>query len=275
METQEFIANLHYLPIALFISIPTIFILTYVIAVLLGHVEGSFPYISDIATNAPESCIFAQIVNLIAVLMCFMMYIRYSQVKECTKAFNLPASLPRWNRWALIFGLLSSAGLSIVANFQESSVFVVHVIGALLCFGAGTIYFWTQAACSFYLHPSGCSLRLVHLRMALATFCTICFFVIFSTGLLARLAYKGTNPQKWHKEDGGWELHVTSTITEWICAMAFCIYILTFMEEFRSIRIFSPKMICNMHRLRSNHETLSESQDSAVVHDEINPSINT
>ncbi|EZA56521.1 DNA damage-regulated autophagy modulator protein [Ooceraea biroi] len=210
---------------------------------LLGHVEAGFPYISDAATYAPESCIFSQVVNLIAILMCFTIYIRYSQVKECTNAFSSPACLPKWNHWALIFGLISSAGLSIVANFQETSVIVVHLIGALLCFGSGTAYFWTQAACSFYLHPSGCSLRLAHLRMALSTFCTVCFFVILITGVLARLAYKGTNPRKWYKEDGGWELHVASTITEWLCAMAFCAYILTFTEEFRDIRISPPKII--------------------------------
>lgn len=162
-----------------------------------------------------------------------MIYIRYAQVKECTSVFRSSASLPKWNHWALIFGLLSTAGLSIVANFQETSMIVVHLIGAFLCFGGGTAYFWTQvrttrspssgethqllfleylsfekneavtiddgatimiplqAVCSFYLHPLGCSLRLAHLRTALSTFSTVCFFVIVITGVLARLAYKG------------------------------------------------------------------------------------
>lgn len=274
MEKQEFFENLHYLPIAVFISLPTVFILTYIIAVLLGHVEAGFPYISDAATYAPESCIFSQAVNLIAILMGFMIYVRYSQVKECMRAFGSPTSLPKWNHWALIFGLMSTAGLSIVANFQETSVIVVHLIGALLCFGGGTAYFWIQAVCSFYLHPSGCSLRLAHLRTALSTFCTVCFFVILITGVLAHLAYKGTNPRKWYKEDGGWELHVASTVTEWLCAIAFCGYILTFTEEFRDVRISPPKVICNMHRLRSNNEMLNESQDS-VIHDQTNPSTST
>lgn len=41
---------------------------SYIIAVLLGHVEAEFPYISDAATYAPESCIFAQFINMIAML---------------------------------------------------------------------------------------------------------------------------------------------------------------------------------------------------------------
>ncbi|XP_035729063.1 uncharacterized protein LOC118444675 [Vespa mandarinia] len=242
MDKNDFLVNLHYLPIILFVSLPAVFVLTYVIAVLSDHVEAGFPYISDVATSAPESCIFAQFMNMIAALMCLVIYIRYSQVKECTSAFRLQASLPRWNYWALILGLTTTLGVSIVANFQETSVIVVHMIGAFLCFGGGTAYFWTQAVCSFYLHPLGCSLRMAHLRTALSTFCTFCFFVIFITGVLASLAYKGTNPQKWYKGDGGWELHVASTVTEWICAIAFCIYILTFTDEFKDIRMSHPKV---------------------------------
>ena len=40
----------------------------YSIAVLLGHTEPDFPYISDTATYSPESCIFGQAVNVGAFL---------------------------------------------------------------------------------------------------------------------------------------------------------------------------------------------------------------
>ena len=81
---------------------------------------------------------------LFSIPVSFVVYIRYSQVKECSSTFRLQTSLPKWNHWALIFGLLSTFGLSVAANFQETSVLVVHFIGALLCFGGGTAYFWTQ-----------------------------------------------------------------------------------------------------------------------------------
>lgn len=38
------------------------------IAVWLGHVQAGFPYISDAATYAPESCIFAQLINMTSAL---------------------------------------------------------------------------------------------------------------------------------------------------------------------------------------------------------------
>jgi hypothetical protein len=51
-----------------------------------------------------------------------------------------------FNEVTLAFGLVSSFGLDMVANFQESSLIVVHMIGALLCFGAGTTYFILQVS---------------------------------------------------------------------------------------------------------------------------------
>lgn len=39
------------------------YISRYIAAVLLGHVEPDFPYISDAATHSPESCVFGQLMN--------------------------------------------------------------------------------------------------------------------------------------------------------------------------------------------------------------------
>lgn len=42
--------------------------LRYIAAVLQGHVEPEFPYISDDATYSPESCVFGQLINMGSVL---------------------------------------------------------------------------------------------------------------------------------------------------------------------------------------------------------------
>ncbi|XP_043794458.1 DNA damage-regulated autophagy modulator protein 1-like isoform X3 [Apis laboriosa] len=262
VDKEDVLVNLHYLPIFLFVSLPSVFILTYIIAVMLGHVEAGFPYISDTATYAPESCIFSQFINMFAMLMSFVVYIRYSQVKECSSTFRLQTSLPKWNHWALIFGLLSTFGLSVVANFQETSVLVVHFIGALLCFGGGTAYFWTQAVCTFYLHPLGCSLRLAHIRTALSTFCTVCFVVTLITGVLARLAYKG-----WHESSkmvqGGRRMGAPRGQHDHGMAVRWCIRRVHF-DLLRGIsRCQSyPSEVCTLSRTRLSNETLNESQDS-------------
>ena len=45
-----------------------IIIYRYIIAISLGHVEVTLPYISDTGTKVPESSIFAQLLNFVAFL---------------------------------------------------------------------------------------------------------------------------------------------------------------------------------------------------------------
>ena len=52
----------------------------------------------------------------------------------------------------------------------------------------------------------------------------------------------GKDPRKWYPEDGGWEMHVASTVSEWIVATSFCVYILSFVQEFRVINIEEPQV---------------------------------
>ena len=58
--------------------------------------------------------------------------------------------LKRLNTFSLLLGILGSLGVSIVANFQETSVVVVHFLGASLCFGLGALYLWIQVAKIFF-----------------------------------------------------------------------------------------------------------------------------
>jgi len=61
---------------------------------------------------------------------------------------------------------------------------------------------------------------------------------------MLRFSLAGKDPRKWYPEDGGWEMHVASTVSEWIVATSFCVYILSFVQEFRVINIEEPQ-VCN------------------------------
>ena len=77
------------------------------------------------------------------------MYIKYVEVQsliQATAAGNRVSQT--FNKVTLSVGLTSCVGLDIVANFQESNVIVVHMLGAFLCFAAGTIYFILQVSLS-------------------------------------------------------------------------------------------------------------------------------
>lgn len=64
----------------------------------------------------------------------------------------------------------------------------------------------------------------------------------FRANFLFCIFLLGHNPRKWYPNDGGWELHVASTISEWIVAVCFCLYILTFYSEFSEISFSHPQV---------------------------------
>nr|CAD7438867.1 unnamed protein product [Timema bartmani] len=111
----------------------------YTWSVLLDQVEPAFPYISDTGTLPPASCLFSQLLNIITVFMSCCVYIRYRLVKNAESGI-----IPWVNTMAAWLGGICCLGLSLVANFQESNVSSVHVLGADTCFIGGAIYFCLQ-----------------------------------------------------------------------------------------------------------------------------------
>jgi hypothetical protein len=75
-----------------------------------------------------------------------VMYVRYRQINEYYRSYALTSAVVKHNKIALWTGFLSCFGLSLVANFQETNVIVVHLTGAFLCFGLGTVYIWLQVS---------------------------------------------------------------------------------------------------------------------------------
>jgi len=75
-----------------------------------------------------------------------VMYVRYRQIYEYYQSCELSPAVVKLNKVALWTGFLSCFGLSLVANFQETNVIVIHLTGAFLCFGLGTVYIWLQVS---------------------------------------------------------------------------------------------------------------------------------
>ncbi|CAG0883191.1 unnamed protein product [Darwinula stevensoni] len=234
--------KLHYFPTGVFIIFPATFITTFSIAILLGHVEVDFPYISDTGTTPPESCIFSQLLTVGTVLLGITVYVRYRQILEYHPNHSSSSTIIRLNHASLWLGIIAAFGVSIVSNFQETSVFVVHMIGAFLAFGVGTAYIWLQTVLSYKMHPVVNTLFMAHFRTALSLITTVFFFISSICGTLARLQFHGKNMRKWYPEDGGFQLHVASTASEWVMASAFNVFILTFVREFQKISMNHPEL---------------------------------
>ncbi|XP_014252046.1 DNA damage-regulated autophagy modulator protein 2 [Cimex lectularius] len=253
------ISGIQNLPVLLFLLFPFTFLGTYLAGVLQGHVEPNFPYISDAASYPPESCVFSQLINLGSVLMVLLIYVRYCAICQYYELYSISPNIMVLNKLGLFLGICSALGLSIVANFQSLAVKTVHFAGACLCFGAGTLYFWIQALCSYQMHSLVHSIILAHFRVGLSMVCTVFFVISLVTGVQSRIEFDGDDVTKWYPDDKGWMLHVVSTGSEWITATCFCIYILTFYSEFSLISFTHPKINLRHHITSECEEDLLHS----------------
>lgn len=204
-----------------------------------------FPYISDTGTHTPESCIFAQSLNIVSFLVVLTVYVRYKQIEQYYRDHLSPESsrIMSLNWIGLWIGCVSAFGLSIVANFQETNVFRVHMVGAIMCFGFGVMYAWIQTAMSFKMIPLVNSRGVAVFRAVLATIMTCTFMTSSVCGPMAFKRFQGSDPTRWRPWDGGWDLHITSTVCEWVSAMSLDVFILTYVREMHLISLSSPRVM--------------------------------
>ncbi|XP_025087373.1 DNA damage-regulated autophagy modulator protein 2-like isoform X2 [Pomacea canaliculata] len=228
--------QLNIYPAIMAFFLPATFLITYGIAVYLGHVEPVFPYISDTGTVAPESCVFGQLLNLFAALTAWCMYIRYKQVRhyyDVIEKRGLLSTHPKraqtvkWkrriNKFSFGVGILCALGISIVGNFQEDNMLEMHLLGAIMAFGGAGLYCWVQTILSYKMasipqSDSKCRL----MRVILSTIQTTSFI----TRTLRDL-------KKWNSTQPGYREHVIAASSEWLMAIASSFFFITFVCELR------------------------------------------
>lgn len=258
--------KLHVLPLSLFILIPVTFLITYTISVQWDHVVPGFPYISETGTLSPESCIFAQFLNIAALLLACCVYIRHRQVSQWQLERGNDLVSKRIVVVTAWCGILACFGLDILANFQEARVVGAHMIGAMTCFTAGTIYFCLQTYLSYKMVPAVNGKIVVFIRAGLSVLTLILTITTIIPGYISMLEFQGNDYKKWLPTDGGWGWHVASAISEWVLAIVYCCFLLTFVPEFRLINFEDPVVtliyLDKDQDLKLSHKLSSQVQES-------------
>jgi len=231
--------------------LPAAFLLSYLIAVYLGHTHWGWPYISDTTTSPPESCIFSQLVNIGVLFVTATIYIRYKQVAEYCSSYQLPSRLSILNAFCLASGWGGAVGLSFFANFEETEVPTVHFVGFYLCFLLGLVWAWCTVLATYTLHPMAAPWWLVLLRLGLAITYSLTFLTMWITGGVAWSRYDGQFPVVWSPEVGGWTMHCFSTASEWLMALSLDLTILSLVPEFRNLTLDSPQIRLIVNRSSS------------------------
>ncbi|XP_076751306.1 DNA damage-regulated autophagy modulator protein 1 isoform X1 [Xylocopa sonorina] len=264
--------NLHVIPLSLFILIPVTFLITYTISVQWDHVVPGFPYISETGTLSPESCIFAQFLNIATLLLACCVYIRHRQVSQWRLERGKDLIKKRIINATAYCGGLACFGLNILANFQDSHVVTAHMVGAITCFTAGTIYFCLQTYLSHKMVPTVNNRIVVYIRATLSLLTLISTITVVVPGYISLKEFQGNDYKKWRPTDGGWGWHVTSAISEWVLAIVYCLFLLTFVPEFRLINFEDPVVTLTYldkdrrKKLPTNRRSqVQESQDSSNI----------
>nr|XP_022325134.1 DNA damage-regulated autophagy modulator protein 1-like [Crassostrea virginica] len=244
--------KLHFFPIFIVIYFPVTFFITYGIAVYEKHVYPDFPFISDTGTTPPESCVFGQLLNIAAVIAMFVFYVRYKQI--ATYQRDRPnKAVSRVNTAALVIGLLTAFGISLVGNFQETEVLVVHLIGASLAFLLGSLYCCLQTYISFKLPDIPGTSTCLRITRVVICVLDIAFFVALAVA--SRFTSNNSvekKPTCWTREEPEMSACLTSTVSEWIIAFLICVYIATLSPEFKYFELIKPTI--HFHEVCGNNE---------------------
>ncbi|KAM9823676.1 DNA damage-regulated autophagy modulator protein 1 [Neosynchiropus ocellatus] len=222
--------GLCWLPVFLVAWSASNFIVPYVIAVWRQDVSAILPYISTAGATPPESCIFGLMAVITACAAFATVYARYKFVERLLAGTSRPS--PRLNSASLLLGLCSCLGMCVVASFPESTVLVVHDIGAFLFFVSGVAYIVLQTVLGCQLAPHGSTLCWV--RSSLVAVAMLALVSAIVCGSLQSPTDPSPVPDR--QSD---PLQVASAACEWTLAFSFVCFFLTFIDEFKlfSLRV--------------------------------------
>ncbi|KAM4635324.1 modulator of macroautophagy TMEM150B [Polymixia lowei] len=200
------------------------------VAVSNGSVNltDGFPFISKCGTYNPQSCLFSQICNICSILALWVVVIRFQQIRDygCHGKANIAS---------FVLGFISSVGISIIGNFQQSVIMGAHLFGAFLAFFIGLTYFWVQLWLTYRAEPSQDRCWVGPIRAACCAACSI-LFVLMSV-------FHNTH-------------HSTAAaVSEWALVMFFFCLFGLFAAEFRHI---------DCHQLTVQRRALSKTHHLAL-----------
>lgn len=247
------------LPAALVTWTAATFIFAYITAVILRHVDPLVPYISDTGTVAPERCVFGLMLNVSAFLGVATMYVRYKQLQALMDVNDTRLNL--LNQIGFVLGCGSSLGMCVVANFQKTTLFAMHLVGAMLTFGVGALYILVQTLLSYRMQPHIHSKTIFWTRLSVCIWTFSSIISMFVSSVIMYWTLSGTEVnQKLHWTPGelGFTPHIVSTISEWSLALSFISFFLTYIRDFKKINLRAEAQLQSEHLYDSHHSRLSE-----------------
>uniref|UniRef100_A0A914ZFE4 DNA damage-regulated autophagy modulator protein 2 n=2 Tax=Parascaris univalens TaxID=6257 RepID=A0A914ZFE4_PARUN len=242
------------------------FFIGYGVGIAADHLEAWFSFISDGGALPPESCIFGEFLNLSAMFVAITIYVRHLQIVVFYGKIHHVAG--RWRLYSTIMmciGYVIAFGVSLVANVQETSIPILHGIGAMLAFFCAVIYIWAQLIFTFTMRPTLTHNRITCARVILAMLTTvglILYVVVHFANPFVPREQNGQLPTRPPKIDGiiripsdspYFKNHLVATLAEWILGVSLYLFVLSFALELRFTFAHAPKIA-----LKPAHKNVSK-----------------
>jgi hypothetical protein len=261
-------SRLYFAPLVTGILFPVTFIITYTISVSEGTIKPLFSYISDTGAYPSASGVFTLLLAISSLALVTVVYIRFKQIEEYFREENSRLN-DILNKVGLFLGIAASLGTTMVGSFQETHSYTGHFTGAFLAFLGGGLYLIMQSYFTFKMVPLFASKVLAWIRVFLGVMVCVLFLVCFGVGTVSIRQYRangGTDPTRWEKQYGAWELHIISVSTEWMMAAFLDIYILSFIPEFKKITMDQLKFtLVELRRVTANSNNNNGIKNETVV----------
>ncbi|KHN72428.1 DNA damage-regulated autophagy modulator protein 1 [Toxocara canis] len=259
------------------------FFIGYGVGIANDHLDAWFAFISDGGALPPESCIFGELLNLSAMFVAITVYVRHLQI--VTFYDKIHHVHGRWRMGSTIMmwlGFVVAFGVSLVANVQETSIPVLHGIGAFMAFLVGVIYIWSQIAFTFVMRPTMTHTSITVARVVFGVFTTVGvllhIIVQFGNPFVKRES-DGTLPTMPPKVDGivrvpsdspYYANHLVSTLSEWFLGISLYLFVLTFAFELQHTSTHAPKVILKpKHRNVNKISSTTNTPITAFPNDEL------
>uniref|UniRef100_A0AC35TJ90 DNA damage-regulated autophagy modulator protein 2 n=1 Tax=Rhabditophanes sp. KR3021 TaxID=114890 RepID=A0AC35TJ90_9BILA len=232
------------LPILHFVFLTTSFVSGYIIIVAKNLTDPFLPFISDGGAFLPQSAIFGQLLNIASALLVLVVLAKFKQIKSFLMYANSRAVWNYLNFISMLLGLITAMGMSLIANFQEYSLPVTHLIGALFTIIGGFIYILINLAFYIKFRTRLNSPCLMIFRIVLAAIHGI-FLIVHIVSLTTMIFVRKHDEtmtimtedvvqiERYDSNSPFYCRHLLQTISEWILVYAMEIHFLTYVADYK------------------------------------------
>uniref|UniRef100_A0A0N4Z5Z7 DNA damage-regulated autophagy modulator protein 1 n=1 Tax=Parastrongyloides trichosuri TaxID=131310 RepID=A0A0N4Z5Z7_PARTI len=241
---------------------------TYCLSVYYDNVDPWLPYISSSGDERPESCIFSFLLNICAFMCMLIIYLRYKLITQLNREQD--DFLKKINELTFSIGMIASLSMMIVANFQQTAEWTIHITAAVICFSSSVVYMCMDAFVTRYMYPTFNGNSIANVRIVLSIIAVISLVCAIGFGFAASAKYHSVYPDKptprpWDQRkefQPGYNIHCVSAFFEWFLAFLIMLHIVSFTRDFEIIHV---RLIVEALVSHLDHEPIWTSSDDLAT----------